>query len=651
MRVSGSGRKPVINTQNRKVSSSSLEEKILQGKSNINRSADSNTKEDIQKMNSIPLETEKVEVEIDNNKIEKEKVNADIKKKKVGKEKTKVRKKKEKHSNRKDKNSKFKPPTDIGKLGKKRIACIVLTGMASSLFIGGLVYGTYYNLIRYPSQMKENVAESGLGGIERWLDAINTFTNESISSETGVDSYLAKELDYANGAEEKIEFFKKMVSTVDYVPKKVKAKNIYGNDMISRVDDSIIYTDSLVNGESEEVKLRYIDYTKVPLDEEAIKSLVAENKLTLGLGDYSNGLVSIFCKYMNSLDEDDIPLTSVDHVPNMIKVGNMYSMTTDEDILLDKLLFSSDEFYDLLVRFSEVAAIGVNNPEWDYWNKLSEEDKKNNPEPSKVLEALQPTTAWQEWNSKSDEEKKTLAEPVKYNSSKVMSTSWCGSYYLLNEHETVDSSGNKVTKPIEAEVGDGTLENPASVGTGIVTSMFVSDLEGNRVAKPIKVKLVDYKISQDALNYFETKDTRNRGYDIKSEVQYISYTFEVTNLSNEDLVIYDNSSLSDGLANLAPRTGTVYGLKNSVKLKPYETGIIESWGCSTELNKKYVIWGGDFNRELPVVWFRVLAGDIDDPSEDKGVTINNKEETEEVEETENNNVDNSGTVDESTNVE
>ena len=146
------------------------------------------------------------------------------------------------------------------------------------------------------------------------------------------------------------------------------------------------------------------------------------------------------------------------------------------------------------------------------------------------------------------------------------------------------------------------------------------------VAKPVKVKLIDYKISQKALDYFQSKDERNRGYDIKSDVQYISYTFEVTNLSNEELTIYDNSSLSDSLANLAPRTGTVYGLQSSVTIKPYETGIIESWGSSTALNTKYLIWGSDFKREQSVVWFRVLAGDIDDSSENKGVTLNNKGE-------------------------
>ena len=57
-------------------------------------------------------------------------------------------------------------------------------------------------------------------------------------------------------------------------------------------------------------------------------------------------------------------------------------------------------------------------------------------------------------------------------------------------------------------------------------------------------------------------------------------------------------------------------------LEPDEAGIIETWGSSTELNTKYLIWGSDFSREEPVVWFRVLAGNVDDPSEDKGVTLN-----------------------------
>lgn len=612
MRVSGSGRKPTSNRVN-KVSSSSIEEKIQRGNSNLNKSNNEVKKERILKRENSKIETEKPKIENKQQKLETEKIN-------LKKEKNKVEKRKGKDRKRKEKSGKKITNSYIGKLGRKRIACMVATGVISSIILGGLVYGGYYNLVRYPAQMKENVKESGLGGIHRWIDSINTLSNNSIKAETGVDSYLAKEIEYANGNTNKIDFIKKMISTVSYKPSQVEAKNIYGNPMVSRVDDSIVYTDSLVNGADEEVTLSYVDYTKIPLDEEKIHTLVSDNKLTLGIGDYSNGLVDVFCQYINSLPVEEIPLISKSHIPSMIQEGGLYYMTEDEDVMLDKELFSSKEFRDLLTRFSEIAAKGVENPDWSAWNNLSAEDKKKAKEPSKTLKGLEPTKAWSEWNKKKD--KDVNKEPLKYETNSMANVLWCGSYYLLNEHKAVDSKGNIVDKKIVAEVGDGTIENPATLNTGVVTSMFVTDAKGNRVAKPIRVRLVDYKISKKALDYFETKDTRNRGYDIKSEVQYISYNFEVTNLSNEKLTIYDNSSLSDGLANIAPRTGTVYGLRNEVTLEPYQTGIIESWGCSTELNTKYLIWGGDFNRQLPVVWFKVLAGDKDDPDENKGVTIN-----------------------------
>ena len=617
MRVSGSGRKQPLNTGNRKVSTSSLEARINQGHTNMSMNKTSNKKEVVPKINKTRLEEEKIQFKNNEVKVEEEKIIPKTEKKISKIEKSEGRKEKVKKSKKKEYS--YEP---IGKLTRKRVFGIVLSGMLSSVVVGGFGYGVYYNLVRYPSQMKEDIKSSGLGGIRRWEDSIKSLSNDTIKKETGEDSYLAKEIEYANEDENKIAFIKKMVSTVSYKPLQVEAKNIYGNPMISRVDDSIVFTDSLVNKEDEKVTLSYIDYTKVPLDEVKIKELVAENGLTLGIGDYSNGLVDIFCKYINSLPNDKIPLVEVKHLPNLVNMGDKYVMSGDEDVLLDKALFSSKEFYDLLDRFSEIASNGVENPDWVAWSKLSDEEKANNPEPSKTVEGLKTSDAWNEWNSKTAEEKAKLKEPSKYEASKVASKVWVGAYHLMNEYKHVDSNGNIVNKPLQAEVGKGTIENPASLNTGVVTSIYVNE-GGARVAKPIKVKLIDYKVSQDALDYFESKDIRNRGYDIKSGVQYASYLFEVTNLSNEELTIYDNSSLSDELANLAPRTGTVYGLQNSVTLKPYESGIIESWGNSTELNKKYLIWGGDFNRELPVVWFRVLAGNIDDPSEDKGVTLNN----------------------------
>ena len=632
MRISGNGKRTPTGNNSRKTSSKSLEKTIAKGSENIARGS-SNTRKGANMPSRVNLEekilveNEKAELEIKQNIIENQNSTLDNKNAIHSSGKSSIKNKKEKSRKQKDGKLKKKPLVvkPIGKLGGKRISCMVLCGILGSIFVGGVSYGLYYNIVRYPCQMKEDIESSGLGGINRWVEAINTCSNNTIKGITGDDSFLAKELEYANGNENKIKFIKKMINTVAYTPKQVEAKNIYGNPLISRVDDKVVYTSSLVNG-TEEVTVSYIDYTKVPLDEGKIRDIVSKNKLTIGLGDYSNGLVEVFCEYMNSLDSKDIFLVSVDHIPSMVFDGTKYYMTADEDVYLDRVLFSSNEFRDLLIRFSEVVAKGMVNPDWTAWNKLSDTDKEGKAEPSKVLESLPTTSAWNDWSSKSEDEKKNLKEPNKYESSKVMSTSWCGAYYLLNEYQSVDSSGNVVNKQVEAEVGNGTIENPASLNTGIVTSMFVSSVDSNknsnRVAKPIKVKLIDYRVSQDALNYFESKDIRNRGYDIKSEVQYASYTFEVTNLSDETLTIYDNSSLSDGSANLAPRTGTVYGLQNSVTLKPYETGIIESWGCSTELNKKYLIWGGDFSRELPVIWFKVLAGDKDNLDENKGVAIN-----------------------------
>ena len=93
-------------------------------------------------------------------------------------------------------------------------------------------------------------------------------------------------------------------------------------------------------------------------------------------------------------------------------------------------------------------------------------------------------------------------------------------------------------------------------------------------------------------------------------------------MSNKKLTINDNSTLCDKNANITSRTGILYGIKDSITLEPDESGRVESWSRSTELNKQYLVWGKDFERRLSPIWFRVLAGDIDNPDESKGVTLN-----------------------------
>ena len=95
-------------------------------------------------------------------------------------------------------------------------------------------------------------------------------------------------------------------------------------------------------------------------------------------------------------------------------------------------------------------------------------------------------------------------------------------------------------------------------------------------------------------------------------------------MSDTTITISDNSSLSDRNTNLSSKTGTIFGLIDEVKLKPDEVGYIETWGRSTELYKKYFIWGADFDKRIEPVWFRVLSGDLEDTSFDKGVHIINR---------------------------
>lgn len=442
----------------------------------------------------------------------------------------------------------------------------ILVGIVMSVILSILCIGLYRRYILYPDMEERNISGSVLESLYSW---------KGVLKDKPTEGYLGLEYEYANGNEYKIKFIDFILGSVEYEVDKEVALNIYGNPMIDSKTDEVVEVDSLLNEDST-VSVSYIDYSKIKLDEDEIQKLMSESGLSIGDVGYSSKLVDIFCEYICSLE--DIP-----------KISEEREFVLDEeDLYLDKVLFSSESFFELLDEFSLVAG-GESLKESDEW------------------------TAWSILENKDD-----LEEPSKYKEKDLISKSWCGSYYLQNEHYVVDETGERVKSPVSAEVGDGSLENPAGLNTYIIT--YVLDGEEKY---PIGVRLVEYGVSENAVKWFESKDTRNRGIDVSSEVQYCYYVIEVTNLSDKSLEIKDNSSLCDSSANLSSKTGTIYGLSSSVFLNPDEKGYIESWGRSTELNKKYLIWGADFNRKQEPVWFRVLAGDIDDPTEEKGVSLNN----------------------------
>lgn len=517
------------------------------------------------------------------------------------------------------KESKYKERSNKLGLTASKVFSMIITGLLGSAFLCLIVYSLYMSEIKYPEEMYQDMSKTGIYALEEWVSTIQEF-NGSTEGYLGGVSYLDSEMDYSNGSSSKADFFKRIIGTVKYTPDSTKALNKYGNVLVNR-DDEIVYRDSYVEV-GEEVTLSYVDYDSIQFNEDLVKSMLEEKDLKLGDPGYSSKLTNIFCDYILSIKE--LPIKSERYVPNLyVLEDGSYKLSNEEDIYLDKLLFSSQEFYKLLERFSLAAGKDSTNPEWVVWNALSDTAKASQEEPVEVLEELTVTDEWKAWLN--SDKKDDTPEPNKYNPDYVIGDTWCGAYYLQNEYTEVDANGNVVRRVVKAPLGDGSKENPASLGTEVLTAVRGNvKVDDEIVVKeyPISVTMVEYGVSQDAIDWFESKDERNRGKDVQSEVQYVYYVFEVKNLSDKTIRIDDNSSLSDENINLTKRTGIIYGLTDSIILKPNEVGRIESWSAAVDLNKKYIIWGADFKREKDVVWFRKLAGDLEDTSENKGVAIN-----------------------------
>lgn len=468
-----------------------------------------------------------------------------------------------------------------------KIIVICIIGLAICGLIYLLVGGLYTRYIRFPDQEFVEPTSTGAYAIGQYESLVHN--QESLTDE----DYLVKEITYANSNSEKLKFINKVVNTVHYSFDIVNAKNVYGNDMIDRATGTIVTIPSPVV-EGEEVNLAYINYDSIEFESEesleALDKLILRYGLTLDDVSYSNTLVDMFCTLISEMEV--IPIKTDRHIPALTNLGESYAMLADEDVYLDRLLFSSESFRNCQMRFAE--AVG---------KRLKGTD-------------LTPSDEWVEWSELAPVKQETTNEPLKYGKQSIL-RNWCGAYYILNEYYVFTENGEKVQGNYEPMLGDGTFDNPASKNTPVIT--YIIDEAMNKY--PIRVEMTEFGVSEDALVWFQSKDPQNRGYTLNSEVQYCYGVFKVTNLSSIPLEVYNNASLCDKNVNLSPRTGNIYGITESLVLAPDETGYIEFWSRSTELHKKYLIWGADFARRCDPVWFRVLMGDLEDTSEYKGVHV------------------------------
>ena len=281
-------------------------------------------------------------------------------------------------------------------------------------------------------------------------------------------------------------------------------------------------------------------------------------------------------------ENGNIPLTTIMHTPQLTQEDGVWKVAQEEDIFLNTALFNSKDFNKMIYRFQKALAGD-----------------------GEIV-----TKAWTEWNNLPKLQKEAQKEPEKFDKRFSMPDAWICAYKMQNPN-----GGNK--SAIKPKVGTGSKDDPASLETPVKTVKRVA-VDGGTQDKNIQVNLKSFKEGKEALDWFESKDVRNRGLTTASRMKYYGYELEVTNLSDSKLVIEDNTDLVDENINSLGRTGTMYGMKDKVELEPGQKGVIETWGMTTSPQRAYLIWGKDFNRQIDPVWFRVLAGgDNQNNSSDK----------------------------------
>lgn len=452
--------------------------------------------------------------------------------------------------------------------------------------------------------------------------SVASFATETIEASVK-DSYILKEIEYANGSTERENFIKAVCSNVDL---------------------SLVGIEQVGTFYSVTLSANVVDWSNLTA---VLSEDIREGVVNRGIYDssytYQDDLIDYFCEYYSNL----YPLPT--EVVNII-LQVEYDSATDtyvfvDDSALDNALFASDRFHLLEDEFSKVAIAWtgyvteeyidtemVANPEYEDWYKLFiTYYESDNGRYNKYTSLWEPFYLRDENNefvidedgnkvvdfyTIKDENGKDWVQPdseipaevikereveAEFTPEMMINYVWCGSYYVENLY-----TGNS---PKEMQVGDGSETNPAGVGTRVITKVLGAD----GVMHDIRLTMTGYWLEQNAIDYAMLYSENNRGFDATSIVKLICVEFKVENLEDSAITISSEAYLGDGYGNTSARNGTMYGFYNEdITIEPHSSVVINDWSNSTEIYTKYLCWGSSFTRgELAPVYFRILAGDID----------------------------------------
>lgn len=471
--------------------------------------------------------------------------------------------------------------------GMSRGIKVLIVGVVVLGLIIGSVY--YYNNVYIPPAVQIDESLTGRYPLKQLQGYLNSGDLQSIGGLVASDkSYLGLEVDYANLNETRLRFINLIVSNVKFQFPAVDARNKRGTVVDKNTGLALQVPSDMVNGES--VQVTMIDYSvlsdKLEENRDTIQKKYKEKGNNPKDYTYQDDMLDFMFQYI--LDMDTLPTKTIDiKIPLSTSSSGKYLIK--DDSVLDKELFSSDEFHNMCDKFGQII---------EGWKStVTHEEEVDNPEyvtyvAGKTNGTIPATTPAPEQKIKNIREEPNTTEFIP---EKTVPYDRIGAYYLQKEVKNA---------PLPIPLGDGTSEHPADFDTSIITKSKASTGYND-----IRIKLKSFWRGKDAIDYLIGFSEKNRGFDASSPIQMLAIEYEVTNLMETPITVSDDMTLCDVNANQSSRTGTVYGLTEKVELQPHETKVLQFWGSSTELDRKYLVWGKSFDRKNSNVWFLALAGD------------------------------------------
>lgn len=532
---------------------------------------------------------------------------------------------------------------------KSKLGLVVLIAVIACV---GVVAVKTKNTTKAPQEQEMVYETTGKYAYETLLDAIKNQDAEKIDDAVGTkdgDSYVAQEWAYINGVALRQEFLSKVSENLKFAYPEANKLDTNGNALTDKDGKPIKEESYMNNGES--VTVTIPDYNAMSSEMDADKDYILDMMKSAGYKktdyDWSEELANLMFQWI--LDRSKFPTTTTELA---LPIGNNGKAYVKDDSSLDDVMYGSDEFRAMSDKFSQIATKFTgykdekykekeeqHNDEYDEWFKLfmkyyKQDGGKYNAK-TKTFSGghfHKGKSKWEPWYLRDDNNKFILDEDGNkvvnyYSVKKKDGTDWIQpdetvmvevtktrqvedpwvpetgiKYNILGTHYIQTQYNGKGDTSFR--VGDGTKENPAGLGTSIITKAPCTDGKFHDV----KVTLIGYWTKQNAIDYVESFDTRNRGFSTTSAVSLITFEIRVENLESKPITVIADMALSDGNSNVSSRTGTVYGFDDTKEIQPGESEIINDWATSTELEQKYVVWGKSFGRNYAMVYFDCLAG-------------------------------------------